>query len=63
MKVGKLFYEDEDGERHLLGERKFPLTDKRGDIMQGLLEEFWDSRLDSASCRPVVQIDEVDPTT
>jgi len=57
MRTGKLFYEDPEGERHLLGKREFPGKVDRGHIMETLLQEFWEPRLDSASCRPVVDID------
>lgn len=54
--IGRLLYEDEEGERHKLGEMEFPDGTDRGKIMQALLDELWDPRLDSASCRPVVDI-------
>jgi hypothetical protein len=59
-KTGKLYYDDPEGERHILGTMEFELKAKRGKIMQTLLEAFWEPRLDSASCRPVVEIN--DPT-
>lgn len=58
MRIGKLYYETEGGERHLLGETEFPDHEGRGEIMEALLNAHWDARLDSASCRPVVEIDD-----
>jgi hypothetical protein len=54
----RLLAQDEKGGRALLGEKEFLDTEKRDVIMEVLIQEFWDPRLDSASCRPVVDISE-----
>lgn len=57
----KLLFETEKGERTLLGTKEFRHNERRDVIIEVLIEEFWDRRLDAASCRPVVEIpDEVD---
>lgn len=54
---GRIYFETPEGEQHLLGEKMFNLKEDRGTIMEVLLDEFWEPRLNAASCRPVIDID------
>jgi hypothetical protein len=42
----------DDGETCTLGSRQVPSWVGRPIVMEMLMEQLWDSRLDSASCRP-----------
>jgi hypothetical protein len=50
--AGSLFYETEDGERHRLAEFEVEAADAAA-AEKLVLDEFWDRRLESASCAPV----------
>jgi hypothetical protein len=48
----RLLYEDEDGARIVLGELAHPLPE--ADALDSLMNSFWDGRLDSMGCVPVL---------
>ena len=61
MKRYALYAQGDNYELTFLGEREFPQEWSYLRVSVALLDELWDSRLDSASCRPVfTELDEED---
>jgi hypothetical protein len=52
--AGSLFYETQDGERHRLAQFDLVAADAAA-VMTLILDQAWDSRLDSAGCMPVIK--------
>lgn len=52
---GKIYYEDQNGDRQKIGEKFFQHGEKRDDAIQVLLEEFWD-RKHKELYHPIVEI-------
>ena len=52
--TGNLFYDTEEGERHLLAEFDVEASDAMA-AENLVLDEYWDDRLDSACCVPVIK--------
>jgi hypothetical protein len=48
--TGRIFFEDGEGQRVLLGSESGV---NKKELRQKLLDNYWDSRLDSADCSPV----------
>jgi hypothetical protein len=53
----RLYYWDEEGERHLLGEGVLR-ADTKGDAKRMAMDEWWDPRLDAAGCSADVEAEE-----
>lgn len=56
MKTGHLYYTDEAGVKKHLGLLQSPKGESKRALKNRLMDEFWDPRLDSAGCSPVVEI-------
>jgi len=50
----KVYYRDDNGEKQLLGEHSVETFDK-DEARQQIMDALWDSRLDAASCTPVIE--------
>lgn len=55
----RLYYLEEDGDRHLLGEGILRAHTKE-EVRLAAMDEWWDSRLDAASCSPDFEIEEME---
>ncbi len=53
--IGKIYYQDKNGDRQKIGEELFSHNEKRDDAIQVLLENHWDKEL-SKQYSPVVEI-------
>lgn len=54
-----LYYWDEDGERHLLGEGVVHAY-TREDAREAAVDKWWDDRLDAAGCSPDIEVEEAE---
>ena len=52
--AGSLFYDTDEGERHLLAEFGLEAADAAA-ARKLILDSYWDHRLDSACCVPVIK--------
>jgi hypothetical protein len=50
-----LYYQDEDGTKHPLGSSEFSKDLRLAIIRELMMNSYWDARLDSASCTPVLE--------
>jgi len=60
MIIAKIFYETEEGERHLLGKKEFLAGGEEAKIHINLIDSFWDVRLTAASCIPVIILEDIE---
>ena len=55
MALYRILWEDpENHERHTLGTESFSVYLPKDVITQALMDHFWDARLDSADCIPII---------
>ncbi len=54
-----LYYWDQDGERHLLADGVL-VAHTKDEARTMAMDEWWDPRLDAASCVPDIELDEIE---
>src|SRR5574343_547176 len=53
----RLYYWDEEGERHLLGEGILR-AETKDEARRAAMDKWWDDRLDAAGCSPDIEVEE-----